>query len=333
MATFYLQTNSTDPTYNLAFEEYVLANRTAGDYLILWQNANAVIVGRNQNAEAEINRPFVEEHGISVVRRNTGGGAVYHDLGNLNYSFITDAGAPESRTAARFTEPVVAALRLLGLNAEASGRNDILVDGKKVSGTAQQLLKGRILHHGTLLFDTDPSRIAGALNPDPTKFQSKSVQSVRSRVGSIRSALTQDMDMGQFWAFLKEALSGSIIPTELTEEEISAVRALKAEKYDTHAWNFGRSPQYETCHRHRWSGGLLEIRLNIAQGKIADIGIMGDFLAVAEVSPLEQALTGCDYCEEAILTAIRQLPMNEFLGSITNEEFLMTILNKTQEAS
>ena len=159
--TTYLETGSFDPCFNLAFEEFVLCNRTEGDYLLLWQNRNTVVVGRNQNTEEEINRPFVSRHRIHVLRRMTGGGAVYHDLGNLNYSLITDAPDAERISMERFTLPVVNALRGLGLDAEASGRNDILVSGRKVSGTAQRLYRDRILHHGTLLFDSDPEMIAG----------------------------------------------------------------------------------------------------------------------------------------------------------------------------
>ena len=154
---FYLETHSQNPYYNLAFEEFVLTHRLEGEYLLLWQNDNTIVVGQNQNTEAEINRAFVEEHHINVVRRSTGGGAVYHDLGNLNYSFITDAGELQELAMQRFTAPVVEALKGLGLNAEASGRNDILVEGRKVSGTAQRVSHGRILHHGTLLFDSDPA--------------------------------------------------------------------------------------------------------------------------------------------------------------------------------
>ena len=170
-AVHYLETGSQSPYYNLAFEEYVLTHRTQGDYLLLWQNENTIVVGQNQNTEAEINRPFVEAHHINVVRRSTGGGAVYHDLGNLNYSFITDAGDKASISMDRFTSPVVEALKGLGLQAEASGRNDILVEGRKVSGTAQRLHGNRILHHGTLLFDANADMVAGALQVDPEKFQ------------------------------------------------------------------------------------------------------------------------------------------------------------------
>ena len=165
---FYLETDSQNPYYNLAFEEYVLTHRLEGEYLLLWQNDNTIVVGQNQNTEAEINRPFVEEHHINVVRRSTGGGAVYHDLGNLNYSFITDAGELQELAMQRFTAPVVEALKGLGLNAEASGRNDILVEGRKVSGTAQRVSHGRILHHGTLLFDSDPGAVEGGWNEADT---------------------------------------------------------------------------------------------------------------------------------------------------------------------
>ena len=204
----YFETQSTDPAYNLAFEEYILTHFREGNILILWQNENAVIIGRNQNTEEEINKSFVDAHDIHVIRRNTGGGAVYHDLGNLNYSFIADADSVDRAATQLFISPVVNALKDLDLNASFSGRNDILISDRKISGTAQQLSKGRLLLHGTLLFDSNPEMISGALNPDPTKFQSKSVKSVRSRVGNIRSFLHQDMDIRSFWGYLKTHISG-----------------------------------------------------------------------------------------------------------------------------
>ena len=326
-AAYYLETGSTDPAYNLAFEEFVQANRRQGDYLILWQNDNAVIIGRNQNALEEINREFVQAHGIRVVRRNTGGGAVYHDLGNLNYSFITDAEAPENRSASLFTSPVVDALRALGLDAESSGRNDILVSGKKVSGTAEHLLRGRILHHGTLLFDSDPSMIAGALNPDPTKFQSKSVKSVRSRIGNIRSELAHDMTLEEFWTYLKTALAREgIQPTALTQEELAQVQALKAEKYDTWQWNFGRSPKYQLCNKKRFPGGLLELHLSVENGHYTDVQILGDFLSLTAPEPLAQALVGCPCQPDAVGAVLDRFPLPQILGGITKEQFLETIL-------
>ena len=324
--TYYLETGSTDPAYNLAFEEYVQTHRRTGNYLILWQNKNAVIVGRNQNAEEEINAAFVKDHGIQVIRRNTGGGAVYHDMGNLNYSFITDAGDIAERSAQAFTAPVVRALKALGLDAEASGRNDILVSGRKVSGTAQHIIKGRILHHGTLLFESNPEMITGALNPDPTKFASKSVKSVRSRVGNIRTFLPADMSLQNFWDYLKIALAeDGIEPTTLSDEELAAIDKLKTEKYDTWDWNYGRSPKFQRRSKNRYSGGGLEISLSVADGCIQDIQIRGDFLGLTPVDPLADALKGCAYREDAVSAVLDGYDLQEMLGGIEKQEFLETI--------
>ncbi len=325
--TVYLETGSTDPRYNLAFEEYILTHRRESDYLILWQNASSVIVGRNQNTVQEVNEPFVREQGISVVRRNTGGGAVYHDLGNLNYSFICDAEETEKRTAQRFTAPVVAALKALGLDAESSGRNDILVSGCKVSGTAEQLHQGRVLHHGTLLFHSDSDTIMKALTPDPLKLQSKGIRSVKSRVGNIRDFLPKPMTLTQFWDYLKTALSGSgFTPGFVTEDELLQIRKLKESKYDTWEWNYGSAPKFQLCCKDRWDGGILEIHLSVERGLIREIRIFGDFMALTPCTHLENALIGCPYRKDAIANAINPIPFSDCLGGITKEEFLETII-------
>ena len=323
--SFYLETGSVDPAYNLAFEEFVLKNAPSGDWLILWQNANAIIVGRNQNALEEINRLFVDAHNIKVIRRNTGGGTVYHDMGNLNYSFITD---DDGSSAARFTEPVVKALQGLGLDAESSGRNDILVSGKKVSGTAQHRIGSRILHHGTLLFDSNPDMIAGSLNPDPTKFTSKSVKSVRSRVGNIRSFLPRDMSISEFWNYLKTTLADAIVPVSLSPDELEQVDALKKEKYDTWQWNFGSSPKFDSQIRQRFDGGLLQIHLTVRHGVIDGLVIYGDFLSLTPLDPLLDALKGCPYQQDAIESAIKDIDLASCLGAITREELVRCILNQ-----
>ena len=324
--TIYLETGSQDPCYNLAFEEYVLTHRLEGDYLLLWQNDNTIVIGRNQNAEEEINRAFVEEHGIHVVRRSTGGGAVYHDLGNLNYSFITDAGNAEKLTMERFTRPIVSALRNLGLEAEASGRNDILVSGRKVSGTAQRLVKGRILHHGTLLFDANPGMVAGALRVDPAKFQSKSAKSVRSRIGNIREFLPRPMDLPAFWRYLKAALAGSgLVKGSLTPEELAEVERLKTEKYDTWEWNFGRSPQYGLTNKRKWDGGILEVRAAVTDGRITDIVFYGDFLAVSALDEVTEALRGCRFLREDAAAVLDRFRLPLYFGGITRDEILDTM--------
>ena len=353
---YYLETRSTDPYYNLAFEEYVLTHRTEGDYLLLWQNDNTVVVGRNQNTAEEINADFVEAHHIRVVRRVigrnqnawaecrtaelerdggmlarrlSGGGAVYHDLGNLNYSFITDAGEKEKLSFARFTEPVVKALCELGLSASASGRNDILVDGCKVSGTAQRLSGDRVLHHGTLLFDSDPSLVAGALTVHPEKFQSKSAKSVRARIGNIRSFLREDMTLPAFWEYLRTALAqGAFQETTLTEEELREVQRLRDEKYATWDWNYGKSPAYDMVNHRRFAGGTLEVHMNVRSGVIREIAFSGDFLSRRELAPVTEALCGCAVEPESVDRVLHQFPLEEYFGTITVEEVRDTVCNR-----
>ena len=328
----YLETGSTDPYYNLAFEDYVLAHRRDGDYLILWQNDNTIVIGRNQNAEAEINRRVVEERGIRVVRRQTGGGAVYHDLGNLNYSFITDSGELETLSFSRFTAPVVRALRALGADAEASGRNDILISGRKVSGTAQRVLKNRVLHHGTLLYDSDPQAVADALNVDPEKFRDKASKSVRSRIGNIRDYIRDpQMTLPEFWEYLKTALAESqVVPGDLTEEEKELVRKLRDEKYATWDWNFGTSPRFTMRRKRRFAGGSLEVLARVEKGRIKDVIFYGDFLATEPLEPVTEALRDCAFTKDAVGAILAGFRLQTAFGGITKEEILQTIFEDPQ---
>ncbi len=332
-ATLYLETGSTDPAYNLAFEEIVLTERPDGHYLLLWQNDNTVVIGRNQNAEAEIDRSFVEAHHIRVVRRTTGGGAVYHDLGNLNYSFITDVEDADRLTLERFTKPLLAALRGLGLRAEASGRNDILIEGRKVSGTAQRLFGRRILYHGCLLFDSDPAMVAGALRPDPAKLQAKGTKSVQSRIGNIRTflrAMGRDMDLPAFWQYLRGALAQEVTETQLTPAELSHVAALQRDKYDTWEWNFGRSPQFDVTRAARFAGGSLEVGLSVERGSITRIAFHGDFLGLSSLRPLTAALTGCPYRRETVASVLERFPLPQLFGGIREDEILQVIFGSAE---
>lgn len=332
MSIHYLETGRLDPAWNLAFEETVLERRTDAPYLILWQNDNTIVIGQNQNTVEEVNDSFVKEHGIHVVRRMTGGGAVYHDLGNINYSFIDDAGELESLSYERFAAAVVDALKGLGLDACASGRNDILVSGCKVSGTAQRLCGGRILYHGTLLFDSKPEMIAGALNVDPLKFQSKSKKSVRARVGNIRSFLKKDMSMEEFKAYLIDCFGkAGVVRDALNPDELQHVSELKKNKYDTWEWNYGKSPRFTMRNKEKFDGGIIDIRADIENGYITEIKFYGDFLSLRSLEQLEKSFIGIKYERTAAKNAIDDYMkynghgLNEYFGSIQEEEILDTM--------
>ncbi len=319
----YFETGSLDPTYNLAFEEYILRHHTEGEILMLWQNDNAIIIGLNQNTEAEINRGFVDQHHISVVRRITGGGAVYHDLGNLNYSFITDIDKAEQVVISKFAEPIVKALLSLGLDAEASGRNDILVSGRKVSGTAQRILNGRILFHGTLLFDSNADVVANALNVDADKFKGKASRSVKSRIGDIRDFLREDMTLPEFKDYIIRFLVGdsnqNAIP--LSASEIAEIENLRDEKYSTWEWNYGTSPKFTYSNKRRFDGGSLEARVDVEKGGlIKDIVFYGDFLATTDMAEITNSLKGLPFRRDPIIDTLSQFRIQNYFGGITTED-------------
>lgn len=332
MALHYLETGSQDPCFNLAFEEYILENRSRGDWLLLWQNANTVVVGLNQNTAEEIDPDFVAEHHITVVRRMTGGGAVYHDLGNLNYSFITDLGELSQMSVARFCEPVCRALAGMGVFASVTGRNDITVEGRKVSGVAQRIHRGRILHHGTLLFDSNPEMIAGALRADPSKFSSKSAKSVQSRVGLIRNFLPQDMALSAFWQRLLDQLGADgLLRESLEERELARIRALADEKYRSWDWNYGRSPNYSFTNRRRFEGGSITVQLAVEQGIIRAASFRGDFMAQCSNAPAAEALLGRRFERESVKEALAALELGPMFGGISADEILAVMFGREEE--
>jgi lipoate---protein ligase len=234
--------NSTDPSVNLAIEEYLLRHVQVDEPLLLFYiNAPSVIIGRNQDTLAEIDPDFIAANGVHVVRRLSGGGAVYHDLGNLNFSFVTN-GRSHLHNFAEFTQPVIAVLQSLGVDAELRGRSDIFAAGKKISGNAQYASGERMFSHGTLLFDSNLENLLQALNPQQVIIESNAVQSIRSFVTNIRDLLAEDMDIFQFREALLAGLFGAERPFyNLSPADWQKIEQIAQERYRTWDWNYGRS--------------------------------------------------------------------------------------------
>ncbi len=320
----------TDPRINLAIEEYILRNMDIeqDDFLLFYINQPSIIIGKNQNTIEEINTDYVEDNNIIVVRRLSGGGAVYHDLGNLNFSFLTKDDGDSFHNYKKFTQPVVDALAKLGVNAELSGRNDILAEGRKVSGNAQYTTRGRMFSHGTLMFDTDIDQVVSALKVKKDKIESKGIKSVRSRVANISEFLTEKISVEQFrMEILKSIFDGeeNIRYYELTDEDWKKIHELSAERYQKWEWNYGKSPRFNIQKTHRFPSGGIDIRLEVNRGIIEEIKIYGDFFGVGDVAEVEQLLTGCKYDRAAINEALKEIDIAKYFGGITIEDFLQLI--------
>lgn len=320
----------TDPRINLAIEEYVLKNMDIekDDYLLFYINQPSIIIGKNQNTIEEINTDYVEDKGIIVVRRLSGGGAVYHDLNNLNFNFLTKDDGDSFHNYKKFTQPVVDALKKLGVDAELSGRNDILAEGRKVSGNAQYATRGRMFSHGTLLFKTDIDAVASALKVKKDKIESKGIKSVRSRVGNISDFLKEPMTVEEFrMEILKSIFGGeeNIQYYELTDEDWEKIHTLSKERYQTWEWNYGKSPRFNIQKTHRFPSGGIDIRLEVNKGIIEEAKIFGDFFGVGDVEEIEKLLVGVRYDRSEIAKAIEEVDIPHYFGGITKEDFLQLI--------
>ena len=320
----------TDPRINLAIEEYVLKNMDIekDNFLLFYINQPSVIIGKNQNTIEEINTDYVEENGIIVVRRLSGGGAVYHDLGNLNFSFLTKDDGNSFNNYKKFTQPVVDALEKMGVNAELSGRNDILAEGRKVSGNAQFATKGRMFSHGTLMFDTEIDAVVSALKVKKDKIESKGIKSVRSRVANISEFIKEPMTIEQFrMEILKSIFGGeeNIQYYELTEQDWENIYSLSKERYQQWAWNYGKSPRFNIQKQQRFPSGGIDIRLEVNRGIVEEATIFGDFFGVGDVAEIEQLLVGTKYDRTAIGEAIEHIDIPKYFGGITKEDFLHLI--------
>lgn len=317
--------NSRNPYFNLALEEYVLAKMDQKEkYCILWQNDPAVIVGRNQNTAGEINEEFIKDRAIKVVRRMSGGGAVYHDPGNLNFTFILPEPRLQKLDFARFTRPVIKTLALLGVEARNEGRNDITIKGRKISGNAQCRYRGSLMHHGTMLFATDLDTMEKALTVGQDKFQSHGVDSVRSRVTNIGDHLSSPISLEEFKNLLLKSIQEeeNVADYHLSPDELEQVNQSASSKYSTWEWTYGTSPWFNVQLKKRFDWGKVELRLGVEKGIITSCSIHGDFFALKELDELQQHFLSRPYSNEEMVAALNEIEVGQYIAGAVRQDFV-----------
>ncbi len=316
---------SHDAYFNIASEEYLLSRFPEEEIFLLYVNAPSIIVGKFQNTLSEVNIDYVTKNGIKVVRRLTGGGAVYHDLGNLNFSFHSLNTSGEFMDFAKFTQPVITLLNKLNVPAKLEGRNDLLVDGMKFSGNAKLVRKNKVVHHGTILINSEMSRLSEALKVNPLKFVDKAIKSVRKRVTNLIDYLQPNTTTETF----KKLLIDQVVSENpgarvysLSPEEIDGIQMLANEKYVTWDWNFGFSPAYNFSKAIKVPAGFIEVHLDAENGLIQKVKIFGDFFATKPIEELEELLVGCKHDVESLHERLSTIDLSDYFGKVTVEELM-----------
>lgn len=324
-----LERNQTNPYFNIAAEEFVL-KYLEEDSFTLWRNEPAIIVGRHQNTVAEINQEYVDQHAIPVVRRMTGGGAVFHDLGNICFTFVRDFEGKSRPDFSVFTRPIIDVLQQLGVNARFEGRNDLTIEGHKFSGNANGVWKNRILHHGTLLFKSNVTDLAQSLKVNPIKFEGKSVKSVSSRITNISEHLAQQMEVVDFIKIIEKQMR-NLYPKAayrtFTDKEVLEIEQLADQKYKTREWNYGQSPKYsfnKGIHTER--GGNIELHCSVENGRISEIKIFGDYFFIKDTAEFETLMKGCLMEKNELMLKFKELCWQDYFANVSEKELASLFL-------
>ncbi len=328
----YIINKSNKPDFNIALEEYCFKYLTKFDKVfILWINEPSIIVGKNQNTQAEINEKYVQDNNIHVVRRISGGGAVYHDLNNLNYTIISN----ESRDSRSFdfkafSEPVIQTLKELGVEAEFSGRNDITINGKKISGNAQAYLDGRVMHHGCILFDVDLTVLSNALETSKEVVEAKGVKSVRSRVDNILPNLQDKITVTGFADKILDHMKlkyPEMKEYRFSDEELGVIEKNRAEKFGNWNWNYGSNPVAEIVRERRYPAGKTQVFINTKKGVIEEITFFGTFFGVqSDLTAVQNHLKGVKYSPEEVRKAISEIDITPYFAGFSVDELTDAIV-------
>lgn len=327
----YVINNNNSCFFNHAAEEYLM-NNFHDEVFMLWVNKPSILIGRNQNTLTEINYQYVKDNNIDVVRRLSGGGAIYNDFGNMNFTFITDRDKENSQVKnsfKKFAFPVIEALQSLGVNAEFTGRNDIIIEGKKFSGNAQYFQKDKLLHHGSILFDCDMSKLSLALKSKAIKFKNKGVKSVGGRVTNILPHLDKAMTLKEF----REYLKNYIIDThniekiiEFNKKDIKEIEKISQERFKSWKWNYGKSPVYKYENSVKHPSGLVEYTLNVEKSIITDISIYGDYFGERNIKEIEEVLIGVKHSRDHIENKLKDLNLNDYIRGLTIKDLVNDLL-------
>ncbi|HGD5559151.1 TPA: lipoate--protein ligase [Streptococcus agalactiae] len=327
----YIVNTSNDPAYNVALEAYAFQKLTDIDEIfILWINEPAIIIGRHQNTIQEINKEFIDKNGTHVVRRLSGGGAVYHDLNNLNYTIISNNTQEAAFDFQTFSKPVIDTLAKLGVKAEFTGRNDLEINGQKFAGNAQAYYKGRMMHHGCLLFDVDMSVLGQALKVSKDKIESKGIKSVRARVTNIVDHLSDKITVQEFsdaiLAQMKEEYP-EMDEYVLSDAELSEIQAMRDNQFATWDWTYGKAPEYTIERGVRYPAGKITTYANVENSTIKSVKIFGDFFGVKPVDDIEKMLEGVRYDYKDVLAALKTVDTSQYFSRMTPEEITKAIVD------